>query len=171
LPAVVRMVRMIRPYRLALATRNGHGYTALACGRPREDGTWEGWLEFVSTDGSEVLHSPRETTQPNVADLEHWASGLTPVYLEGALHRAIDGPIRGAAHATDERPAAILDPFIAYGKGESLLRAQLAALAPLHLRNIARAYDLAPERERELEQMAAPELIELIVRAVRARAA
>jgi hypothetical protein len=162
---------MIRPFRHTLTTGNGHTYTALACGRPRDDGTWEGWLEFVRSDASEVLHSPRETTQPNVADLEHWASGLTPIYLEGALKRAANAPVRGASQAADSRPTAIFDPFSAYRKGESLLRAQLGALAAVHLRNIVRAYDLAPEGERDLERLSEADLIEMIVGAIRARAA
>jgi hypothetical protein len=71
-----------------LSTRDGRRYTARACGRERSDARWEGWLEFVPDDGTEVLRTPRETTQPNLADLRYWASGLTPVYLEGALERA-----------------------------------------------------------------------------------
>ena len=35
------------------------------------------------------VQSPRETTQPNLTDLNYWATGLTPVYLEGALARAL----------------------------------------------------------------------------------
>jgi hypothetical protein len=42
-----------------------------------------GWFEFLAHDGSAVLRSERETTQPTVADLEYWATGITPVYLEG----------------------------------------------------------------------------------------
>ena len=32
----------------------------------------------------------RETTQPNRTDTEYWATGLSEVYLEGALQRAFD---------------------------------------------------------------------------------
>jgi hypothetical protein len=64
-------------------------YFARAAGRQRDDGLWEGWLEFVPVDGSGLaLLSARETTQPNRADLEYWAQGLTRVYLQGALVRA-----------------------------------------------------------------------------------
>ena len=37
----------------------------------------------------ETLRSFRETTQPNLTDLRYWATGLTPVYLEGALERIL----------------------------------------------------------------------------------
>jgi hypothetical protein len=36
-----------------------------------------------------VRRSQIETTQPNREALAYWASGVEPVYLEGALGRAI----------------------------------------------------------------------------------
>jgi hypothetical protein len=66
----------------------GSAYLAQAVGRKREDGLWEGWLEFIGATESTPFHSDRETTQPNRADLEYWAQGLSKVYLEGALARA-----------------------------------------------------------------------------------
>ena len=72
-----------------LRTDDGTPYEARACGRERDDGLWEGWIEFVPKDGkSEPLRTGRETTQPNEADIRYWASGLTGTYLEGALDRA-----------------------------------------------------------------------------------
>jgi hypothetical protein len=68
---------------------SGRIYTAQACGQQRDDGRWEDWLEFVPDDMSVVLRTQRETIQRNLADLEYWASGLTPVYLEGALDRTL----------------------------------------------------------------------------------
>jgi len=68
---------------------DGARYFAQATGRQREDGLWEGWLEFIGVnDGVGSICSDRETTQPNRADLEYWAQGLTRVYLQGALARA-----------------------------------------------------------------------------------
>jgi hypothetical protein len=62
---------------------------AQAAGRQREDGLWEGWLEFIGLDESaRSICSERETTQPNRADLEYWAQDLTRIYLQGALARA-----------------------------------------------------------------------------------
>jgi hypothetical protein len=67
----------------------GAKYFAQAVGREREDGLWEGWLEFVAAFvGSPTIDSGRETTQPNRTDLEYWAQGLTKAYLQGALVRA-----------------------------------------------------------------------------------
>ena len=75
-------------YATPLSTTDGQGYMAQAMGTQRADRLWEGWIEFVTKSGA-TLRSPRETTQPNLTDLEYWATGLTPVYLEGALERAL----------------------------------------------------------------------------------
>lgn len=168
-----------------VAGPDGETYQARVCGGEMEDGRWQGWLEFVPTDGTEVLRSPRETTQPDRRDLTYWATGLTQVYREGALIRtlrpapaappaappiapAFDGPL--AAHPIPQEPAgeAILNPFSVIRKGEPVLRRQLKALAAWHLVNIVRAYALSAAPVDELNEMPAADLIELIVTAVRA---
>jgi hypothetical protein len=68
---------------------DGRQYRARACGGEAADGLWQGWVEFVPIGGGEVLRSPRETTQPNRVDSLYWATGLTTVYLEGSLARAL----------------------------------------------------------------------------------
>jgi hypothetical protein len=85
---------------------DGAMYFAQAAGRQREDGLWEGWLEFIGLDESaRSICSERETTQPNRADLEYWARGLTRIYLQGALARA--GSCEESAHgeAAKREPA------------------------------------------------------------------
>jgi hypothetical protein len=73
----------------AISDAAGEMYFAQAAGQKREDGLWEGWLEFIPVkDGGWPLYSERETTQPNRDDLDYWAQGLTRVYLQGALVRA-----------------------------------------------------------------------------------
>jgi hypothetical protein len=164
-------------YKTQLTTPDGRLYTVRACGRQREDLTWEGWLEFVPTDGSDVLRSSRETTQPNLADLEYWATGLTPVYLEGAMQRvltptllvATPEPSGLAADVPVTEP--VLNPFSIYAKGEDLLRRQLGALSSRHLRAIVLAYELVPAGDVDLEVLTEPELITLIVVSVRSRLA
>lgn len=67
----------------------GAWYFAQAIGIQREDGLWEGWLEFLGPgESARSISSGRETTQPNRKDLEYWAQGLSKVYLQGALARA-----------------------------------------------------------------------------------
>ena len=86
------MAQIVFAFSNAIRTTDGTSYTVTACGRERSGGTWEGWLEFAPGDASPVLRSGRETSQPNLVDLRYWATGLTPVYLEGALARALKGP-------------------------------------------------------------------------------
>src|SRR5205814_7666776 len=91
------MAQVIMTYGHLLTSVNGPVYRARTCGRQRDDGLWEGWVEFVPFDGAPVLRSGRETTQPNLADLEYWASGLTRGYMEGALQRTVATPPLGVA--------------------------------------------------------------------------
>ena len=68
---------------------SGRRYFAQAVGHHREDGLWEGWLEFIAVnEDAPAQGSGRETTQPNRTGVEYWAQGLSRVYLEGALARA-----------------------------------------------------------------------------------
>jgi hypothetical protein len=176
---------ILQRFSSAIAAPDGSLYDASACGAPMPGGTWEGWIEFVPLAGGEPLASPRETTQPNRTDTEYWASGLTDVYLEGALRRAIEKRPRFAPPPTEPSifsepatqtsapsaspgPIAILDPFSVYEKGEAMLRKQLAALSAWHLVNIAREYELTDVDADTLNRMSAAELIEVIVRGVRA---
>ena len=163
---------------------DGEKYDARACGGPMPDGLWEGWIEFIPLDGGTPLRSPRETTQPDRSDAVYWASGLTPVYLAGALGRALDAitpraspePMRSAQFATPAagrseigvRPGrAILDPYAAYEKGEILLRQELNAISNMHLVNIIREYGLSDEPDAVLGQLSSETLAEIIVSAVR----
>ena len=57
-----------------------------------DSGRWGGFIEFVAADGTFTTRSPRETTQRNLHDMAYWATGLEPVYFEGALERALREP-------------------------------------------------------------------------------
>ena len=53
-------------------------------------GDWHGWLEFTPPGQLHAtLRTPRETTQPDRDALIYWATGLEPVYFEGAFERAL----------------------------------------------------------------------------------
>jgi hypothetical protein len=165
-----------------VADQSGKLYTARACGSEMDDGLWQGWIEFVPSGAGEPLRSGRETTQPNRADAVYWATGLTYVYLEGALQRALNPLVRhaqreiappafdGPAPSVDVAPGSVesvLNPFSVYRKGEALLRRQLSALSAWHLVNIIRDYELSDLTVEELNATAAADLVELIVSAVR----
>jgi hypothetical protein len=159
-------------------------HEARACGNEMSGGGWEGWLEFVPLAGGATVRSQRETTQPNRVDTEYWATGLTPVYLEGALMRALARPpvvpvvlprpsvFRGPVLSVAKRAAevsvgSVLNPFSVYKKGVALLRSRLGALSAWHLVNIALEYELTDEPVERLNRLSAPNLIELIVRGTR----
>jgi hypothetical protein len=165
---------VVRPVAGVVGESAGTVYRARVCGRQRADGTWEGWMEFDPVTGGATLRTARETTQPNLHDLEYWATGLTPVYLEGALRRARDGreaePVRPAGPETvpiGPVRGAVLDPFSVYVKGEALLRRQLAALSRDHLLAIVHAYEL--DDGVTVDTLTAPELIGLIIARVSER--
>ena len=177
------MAEVLVRYSDRITGSDGVTYTAQACGREMADGRWEGWFEFLSLDGASTLRSPRETTQPNRTDTEYWATGISGVYLEGALERcldplvvvpappdpspAFDGPLP-AGSAQMPRTESVLNPFSVYRKGEALLRRQLAALAEWHLVNIIEAYELSELSTEGLNRLSQDDLIELIVSRVAA---
>jgi hypothetical protein len=184
------MAEVFRTFDGSVTGSDGRSYIARACGRGTESGSWEGWIEFTPDDGSTPLRTSRETTQPNRTDLAYWAGGLRTTYLEGALGRALaprtpppDPPVErpafdspapatrsdvSRAAAQPRPPRAVLDPFAVYAEGGDVLRSQLGALSPAQLRNIARAYGLAPDPDR-LELLHRAELVPLIVEATARR--
>ncbi|HVF60364.1 MAG TPA: hypothetical protein VNJ70_11185 [Thermoanaerobaculia bacterium] len=82
------MEQVLRTFEDPVVSREGVRYFARACGRA-VDNHWEGWLEFEPQGEDAVLRSERETTQPNQTAAEYWSGGLSRVYLEGALERAL----------------------------------------------------------------------------------
>jgi hypothetical protein len=163
---------------------DGAVFRVRACCAPMDASRWQGWLEFEPVDGGPTLRSARETTQPNRGDVVYWATGLTPVYLEGSLDRtrnplvrpiapsvpppAFDGP--APPHVQGPPPAtAVLNPLSVYRKGETMLRDQLHALSPWHLVNIILAHELSDIPVEQLNPMPASALVELIVAATRVR--
>jgi hypothetical protein len=178
----VPMGETLLQFQRTITGPDGVEFEARACGGPMTGNTWQGWIEFVPVGGGEPVRTPRETTQPNRADTEYWATGLTEVYLEGALRRALSGSAAivtaprepsmfagPAPHSTTVEIGgeSVLDPFSVYEKGESLLRRQLGALSAWHLVNIIVAYGLSTDNAAVLNRMPAAQLIETIVASVK----
>ena len=82
-----------------IEAQDGSRWLPRVWGRICEDALWEGWIEFMpaGTDDREAIRTGRETEQPKRVDLMYWAQGLTQVYLEGALERAIRQSRRNAS--------------------------------------------------------------------------
>lgn len=94
------MAELIREHSTHIEAEDGTLYLVRTYGQERTDGTWEAWLEFHPVAGAVasgaggaggvglVLRTGRETSQSNREGVAYWASGLEPVYLEGAFARA-----------------------------------------------------------------------------------
>lgn len=183
------MAEVLLEYEATVRDESGREYVARACGRECDDGHWEGWLEFVPLDGGIVARTNRETTQPNRTDTAYWATGLTAVYLEGALRRALT-PVQVVERSLDVRPVydapaparplvsvsgarafrahPVLNPFLVYEQGEHVLRAELGALDASRLRDIIRGYSLRGDAA-ELMHASEAELADMIVASVKER--
>ena len=164
-------------------------YAARVVGRLAADGMWEGWMEFIPIEpgSGEVVVSSVESRQPAREHLEYWAQGLSVVYAEGSLDRAVH-PIavrtRVAETAASDAPAArvitepvrsatpgpepVLDPFEIGVRSLDILAQELSALNRPRLLNIIEAYDLNPGGE-DIAWMSDRQLIRFIVVAVDAQ--
>jgi hypothetical protein len=146
---------------------------------------WEGWLEFVPVEpGKPVAVSPVESRQPQREYLEYWAQGLSVVYAEGALDRALhplvvrtrvpgpplsERPAPGPVRPTPARVTAepVLDPF-EVGRNLDILRQELHALDRPRLLNIITAFDLNPAFK-DVTPLSDEQLVTFIVVAVEAQ--
>ena len=96
-------------YDALLSVDDGRAYRARVCGGEARDGThrWHGWIEFLQQGQGSLVRTAPETTQPDRTCTVYWSTGLTQVYLEGALERALslvrmrssDGPQEGRHHS------------------------------------------------------------------------
>jgi len=83
------MAELLQEYTTVVVSPDETTYTVRSYGEERADGTWIGWLEFEPDDSTKpTLLTDQETSQPNRVTVEYWATGLEPVYFEGAFNRA-----------------------------------------------------------------------------------
>jgi hypothetical protein len=181
------MAEVLRSFDEPVADQLGR-YHARVVGRYAEDKMWEGWLEFQPLDhGGETVIGPVESRQPEREHLAYWAGGLTPVFVEGALHRAqhplvvrtrvleeaasdhpaprmVKGPPR------EVKPDAVLDPFEVGGRNLDILAQELRALNRPRLLNIISAFELNRSRQ-DIAWMTDAQLGRFIVVAVQAQLA
>lgn len=156
------MAEVLVRFDSVLTAPDGRRFAPQACGRPAGN-VWEGWIEFVPLDGGTSLRTTRETEQPNRDTLMYWAQGLTDVYLDGALSRALgkepsiveqprplesyfEGPAAtgvGTAAVRSLHVHPVLDPFRVAEQGEDILLRELSALDTAHIRDIVLAYGLS----------------------------
>lgn len=84
------MVELIQEFAFEVSSEeDGQRYIVRAYGAPQaQSPLWDAWLVYFPDDDGAPLVGDRETTQQR-EDLLYWASGLEPVYLEGALERVV----------------------------------------------------------------------------------
>lgn len=82
------MAQLVHEHRASIQTPSGTTYVARTYAEQQRHGLWIGWLEFTPTSGGPTLRTDFETTQPTLEMVGYWASGLEPVYFEGAFERA-----------------------------------------------------------------------------------
>jgi hypothetical protein len=175
------MAEVLKSFDEPVVGRSGR-YHARAVGRLADDNMWDGWLEFdpLDNDGPAVI-GPVESRQPEAHDLAYWATGLTPVFLEGALQRALNpltvrvrvpevavssapAPRMHTVAVGPPRPEAVLDPFEIGSRSLDVLRQELGALNRPRLLNIIAAYDLNPKGD-DITWMTDAQLVTFIVTA------
>jgi hypothetical protein len=82
------LVRFIQQYSGTLVDPYGRQYVARVYSACRPDDLWDAWFVFFPLDGGRPLASDRETTQISLGAVRYWATGITSLYLDGALERA-----------------------------------------------------------------------------------
>jgi len=83
------MFQLVRQYGTVIDAAGVEVYQARAYGELQADGWWSGWLVFFPFGTCTAVATDRETTQSTFANLVRWSSTIGPVYLEGALERAL----------------------------------------------------------------------------------
>jgi hypothetical protein len=81
------MAQVVHECEFRVTGPDGKRYRVTAFAEPRGN-VWIGWLEFSAETGDSVLRTTQETSQPTRDDVAYWASGLEPIYLDGAFRRA-----------------------------------------------------------------------------------
>ena len=182
------MAQVLLTFDTRVADESGT-YRPRVVGRLADDGMWEGWLEFEPIDrAGDTVIGPVESRQPEREHLTYWATGLTPVYIEGALRRArrpvviraraVETPASDApAPRTIVVPApprtirreAVLDPFeVARQSGLDVLSQELRALNRARLLDVITSFDLNPAGE-DIAWMTDAQFVRFIVVAVEAQ--
>ena len=157
------LVQFDEPY----CAPNGRAFVAQVCGQSIGSGLWEGWIQYMPSDGGDPIRTPRETEQLSRGDLRYWAAGLTRVRLLEALSRALSERAQSTKWRMptplafdDIDPAEeisfdmvamsqagpAIDPFALYAQGAHVLSQQLRLLDAAQLREIVVAYNI-PDRD------------------------
>jgi hypothetical protein len=148
------MSEIIADIPFSVVDAQGLEFYVSVAGERRPDGEWEGWLEYVPLNDSDVRVTETETTQSSRAILERWAETLTETYVQGAFYRATPATAdttvgRVVAQRTLLADVAIEkvdlpDPFELLRAGHETMRARLSVLPRRALFEIIAVFGLNP---------------------------
>ncbi len=134
------MPEIVHERMLSLADREGTTYDRVLVYAVQKGSTWAGWLEFVSEDQHKVVRTDRETTQSSLAAVAYWATGLEPLYIEGALARA-------TRRTSDTRPEKM---GTAPGTGAGVVQVRIETVDPAVPFRLMAARTLVPGQRRQI---------------------
>lgn len=82
------MDRLLQTYEAPFRDGDGRTYDIHLYGRSRIGNTWQGWIVFVRREDGLTYQTDVETTQSSAEAVQHWATGLSRTYFDGAFERA-----------------------------------------------------------------------------------
>ena len=82
------MPEVLREYPTLVGGVDDRAFVAQIWGRETSGGRWEAWIVFVPITRGQMRRTERDTVQATRAAVEYWASGVTSIYLQGALNRS-----------------------------------------------------------------------------------
>jgi hypothetical protein len=116
-------MELVHERAIALVDDSGRRFEMLRVyAQPQTGGTYAGILEFLPADDGAVVRSARETTQSTADGVSYWATGLEPIYLEGALERAQRHPVEPVSPAAPATAAP--------GVGRRVVRIEVETVDP-----------------------------------------
>jgi hypothetical protein len=118
---------------------------ALVYAEPNGRTTWAGFVEFLPDGGGPALGTGHETTQSNVEGVAYWATGLEPVYFEGALHRAL-------RRSRAVRPEDDTAPMPSRGAGAGVVPMRLETVDPTAPLRLMATRTLVPGQTRRIKE-------------------
>ena len=98
------MERLLQEFERRITDDQGTIYRVFLFGRSRPADTWVGWLVFERISDGQRFSTDVETTQPNAEAVVYWATGLTDIYFDGALVRAMTPHGAGSEVVEDREP-------------------------------------------------------------------
>jgi hypothetical protein len=143
------MAELVHERAVTLVGPDGTAYeTVRVYAEPNGRTTWAGWLEFLPADGGPSLATDVETTQSNVEAVAYWATGLEPIFFEGALARARSRPATGTAGTMDAPRGPV--PSRTHSGEAGVARLRVESMDPAAPLGLMRTRTLAPGTRRRI---------------------